>query len=113
MLTKTTAQQEALEAGHAKRRIFISADTIDPDTGETVQVGFWDDLHTVKYLADLPRFRKCGLSQHHRRTGDLTIPGLTVTDQRHRSEHRWKWSIGEDIEQPDRSTSVSTTPLPD
>jgi hypothetical protein len=76
----TTAQQEALAKGHAKRRWFIWVEARDPDSGDPDPVGFWNDLHAIDYLAKT--YHGSGnvidISSVSAR-GDLTVPGITVT----------------------------------
>jgi len=80
MLPLTTAQREALEKRHVKRRLFIWCEAKDPDTGDPDPVGFWDDVGPIEhgsrtYHGSGNIVQVATLSAR----GDLTIPGLTIT----------------------------------
>jgi hypothetical protein len=80
MLALTTEQQEALAKRHVMRRLFIWCEAKDPDTGDPAPAGFWDDVGDIEYF---------GRTYHGSgniaqvatlaATGDLTIPGLSIT----------------------------------
>lgn len=80
MLALTSEQQEALAQRVVMRRDFIWCVARDPDTGDPVPVGFWNDIGTVEiagrtYVGSGPIIQIGTLSAK----GDASIPGLTVT----------------------------------